>query len=74
MADRAWLQSGASGEDHNSAWPGGQGYPAGSRRFVAEVGRRDPKFPMELLLKASDHRLSSPGHVETLRRLVMRSS
>ncbi|HSE60130.1 MAG TPA: alpha/beta fold hydrolase [Nitrospiraceae bacterium] len=44
--------------------------PAGSWRFVGEVLRRDPKFPIELLLKTGDHRLSSPEHVDTLRHLV----
>jgi pimeloyl-ACP methyl ester carboxylesterase len=46
--------------------------PAGSWRFVEEVLRRDPGFPIELLLKTGDHRLSSPEHVEILRRLVVR--
>lgn len=46
--------------------------PAGSRHFVEEVLRRDPEFPIELLLKTGDHRLSGPEHVETLRRLVVR--
>jgi pimeloyl-ACP methyl ester carboxylesterase len=46
--------------------------PAGSWRFVEEVLRRDPEFPIELTLKTGDHRLSSPEHVETLRRLVVR--
>lgn len=44
--------------------------PAGSWRFVEEVLRRDPEFPIELLLKTGDHRLSSPEHLATLRRLV----
>jgi pimeloyl-ACP methyl ester carboxylesterase len=47
--------------------------PAGSWRFVEEVLRRDPGFPIELLFKTGDHRLSSPEHVETLRRLVLRA-
>jgi pimeloyl-ACP methyl ester carboxylesterase len=46
--------------------------PAGSWRFVEEVLRRDPGFPIELLFKTGDHRLSSPEHVEILRRLVFR--
>ena len=46
--------------------------PAGSWRFVEELLRRDPRFPIELLFKTGDHRLSSPEHVETLRRLVVR--
>ena len=46
--------------------------PDGSRRFVEELLRRDPEFPVTLLLPAGDHRLSSPEHVETFRRLVVR--
>ena len=46
--------------------------PAGSWRFVEEVLRRDPGFPIELLLKTGDHRLSSPEHVEIIRHLVVR--
>jgi len=46
--------------------------PAGSWRFVEELLRHDPEFPIELLLKNGDHRLSSTEHVETLRRLVAR--
>lgn len=46
--------------------------PAWSWRFVEELLRRDPAFPIELLFKTGDHRLSSPEHVETLRRLVVR--
>jgi pimeloyl-ACP methyl ester carboxylesterase len=45
--------------------------PAGSVRFVEEVLRRDPKFPIELLFKTGDHRLSSPEHLDTFRRLVV---
>ncbi|MGD9726192.1 MAG: hypothetical protein AB7V39_07330 [Nitrospiraceae bacterium] len=48
--------------------------PAGSWRFVEEVLRRDRDFPIELLLKTGDHRLSSPEHVETLRRIVHREA
>lgn len=46
--------------------------PERSWRFVEELLRRDPGFPIELLFKTGDHRLSSPEHVETLRRLVVR--
>jgi hypothetical protein len=46
--------------------------PAGSWRFVEEVLRRDRDFPIELLLKTGDHRLSGLEHVEILRRLVVR--
>ena len=45
--------------------------PDGSRRFVEELLRRDPEFPVTLLLPAGDHRLSSPEHLETFRRLVV---
>ena len=46
--------------------------PAGSWRFVEELLQRDPAFPIEVLFKTGDHRLSSPEHVEILRRLVVR--
>ena len=46
--------------------------PQGSRWFVEELKRRDPEFPVTLLLPAGDHRLSSPEHLETFRRLVVR--
>ena len=45
--------------------------PAGSWRFVEEVLRRDPEFPIELLLKTGDHRLSNPEHLDTFHRLVV---
>lgn len=44
--------------------------PEGSWAFVQHVLSQDPEFPIELLLKTGDHRLSSPEHVETFRRLV----
>lgn len=46
--------------------------PEGSWAFVQRVLSQDPQFPIELLLKTGDHRLSSPEHLETFRRLVMR--
>ena len=46
--------------------------PEGSRRFVEEVRRRDPDFPITLDMPPGDHRLSSPEHVAALRRLVLR--
>ena len=46
--------------------------PAGSWTFVQQVLSQDPEFPIELLLKTGDHRLSSPDHLETVRRLVLR--
>ena len=46
--------------------------PHGSQRFVEELLRRDPEFPVTLLLPEGDHRLSSREHLETFRRLVVR--
>lgn len=46
--------------------------PEGSWAFVRQILSHDPEFPIELLLKTGDHRLSSPEHLETFRRLVMR--
>jgi pimeloyl-ACP methyl ester carboxylesterase len=46
--------------------------PEGSWDFVQHVLSQDPEFPIELLLKTGDHRLSSPEHLETFRRLVTR--
>jgi uncharacterized protein len=46
--------------------------PEGSWDFVQHVLSQDPEFPVELLLKTGDHRLSSPEHLETFRRLVTR--
>ena len=48
-------------------------YPEGSWAFVQHVLSQDPEFPIELLLKTGDHRLSSPEHVATFRQLVSRS-
>jgi pimeloyl-ACP methyl ester carboxylesterase len=48
--------------------------PAGSWRFVEELLRHDPRFPIELLLKTGDHRLSNPDHLEILRRIVHREA
>jgi pimeloyl-ACP methyl ester carboxylesterase len=45
--------------------------PSGSWKFVEHVLSQDPAFPIELLLVTGDHRLSSPSHLETLRRLVV---
>ena len=45
--------------------------PDGSREFVDLVLRRDPTYPIELRLLPGDHRLSSPEHMESLRRLVV---
>jgi hypothetical protein len=46
--------------------------PAGSWAFVQELLSQDPEFPIELLLKSGDHRLSSPDHLDTFRRLAHR--
>jgi pimeloyl-ACP methyl ester carboxylesterase len=46
--------------------------PEGSWAFVQHVLSQDPEFPIELLLKTGDHRLSSPDHLDTFRRLVYR--
>jgi uncharacterized protein len=46
--------------------------PAGSWAFVQEVLSQDPEFPIELLLKTGDHRLSSLDHLDTFRRLVLK--
>jgi hypothetical protein len=48
--------------------------PKGSWVFVQHVLAQDPEFPIELLLKTGDHRLSDPEHLELIRRLVMRES
>lgn len=45
--------------------------PRGSWRFVEQVLARDPGFPIELLLKSGDHRLSSPEHLDAFRRLIV---
>ncbi|MDP9131955.1 MAG: lysophospholipase [Nitrospirota bacterium] len=45
--------------------------PVGSWAFVQQVLSQDPEFPIELLLKTGDHRLSSPDHLDTFRRLVL---
>ena len=46
--------------------------PEGSWDFVKHVLSQDDQFPIELLLKTGDHRLSSPSHLDTFRRLVTR--
>ncbi len=46
--------------------------PEGSWAFVQHVLSQDPQFPIELLLKTGDHRLSSPEHLGIFRRLVCR--
>jgi pimeloyl-ACP methyl ester carboxylesterase len=46
-------------------------HPRTSWQFVDELLVRDPDYPIELTLKAGDHRLSSPEHLDTFRRLVL---
>jgi len=48
--------------------------PEESWAFAQYVLSQDPEFPIELFLKTGDHRLSSPDHLEALRRLVVRAS
>jgi pimeloyl-ACP methyl ester carboxylesterase len=48
--------------------------PSGSWDFVQEVLAQDLDYPIELLLKTGDHRLSSPEHLETFRQLVCREA
>jgi uncharacterized protein len=45
--------------------------PDGSREFVDLLLRRDPSYPIDLRLVPGDHRLSSPEHMESLRRLLL---
>ena len=45
--------------------------PGGSSQFVEQLLSCDPAFPVELHLVPGDHRLSSPEHLDTFRRLVL---
>lgn len=45
--------------------------PQGSSEFVEELLARDPAFPIDIHLIPGDHRLSSPEHMDRLRRSVM---
>lgn len=45
--------------------------PEGSRDFVNLLLRHDSSYPIDLRLVPGDHRLSSPEHMESLRRLVL---
>jgi pimeloyl-ACP methyl ester carboxylesterase len=45
--------------------------PQGSSRFVEQLRSLAPSFPVELHLVTGDHRLSSPEHLDTFRRLVL---
>jgi pimeloyl-ACP methyl ester carboxylesterase len=45
--------------------------PGVSSEFVEQLLSRDPSFPVELHLVPGDHRLSSPEHLNTFRRLVL---
>jgi uncharacterized protein len=46
-------------------------HPRTSWQFVDELLVRDPEYPIELILKTGDHRLSGPEHLDTFRRLVL---
>jgi pimeloyl-ACP methyl ester carboxylesterase len=46
-------------------------HPRTSWQFVDELLVRDPDYPIELILKVGDHRLSGPEHLDTFRRLVL---
>ena len=46
-------------------------HPRTSWQFVDELLARDPDYPIELILKMGDHRLSGPEHLDTFRRLVL---
>ena len=48
--------------------------PQGSSQFVERLRFLAPSFPVELHLVPGDHRLSSPEHLETFRRLVLGST
>ncbi|MDE3041820.1 MAG: hypothetical protein KGJ82_14770 [Nitrospirota bacterium] len=48
--------------------------PQGSSQFVERLRFHAPSFPVELHLVPGDHRLSSPEHLETFRRLVLGST
>ena len=45
--------------------------PEGSREFVTLLLGRDPAYPIDLRVVTGDHRLSSPEHMEDLRRLLL---
>jgi len=45
--------------------------PQGSSQFVEQLRALAPSFPVELHLVPGDHRLSSPDHLDTFRRLVL---
>jgi pimeloyl-ACP methyl ester carboxylesterase len=45
--------------------------PQGSSQFVEQLRGLAPTFPVELHLVPGDHRLSSPEHLDTFRRLVL---
>ena len=48
--------------------------PQGSSQFVEQLRALAPSFPFELHLVPGDHRLSSPEHLDTFRRLVLGST
>jgi len=46
-------------------------HPRTSWQFVDELLVCDPDFPIELIFKMGDHRLSGPEHLDTFQRLVV---
>ena len=46
-------------------------HPRISWQFVDELLVRYPEYPIELILKMGDHRLSSPEHLDIFQRLVL---
>ncbi|MCZ6799112.1 MAG: alpha/beta fold hydrolase [Nitrospirae bacterium] len=44
--------------------------PKGSWHFVEHLLHQDPDFPIELILKTGDHRMSQPEHVKILLELA----
>jgi pimeloyl-ACP methyl ester carboxylesterase len=47
--------------------------PQGSSQFVEQLRSLAPTYPVELHVVPGDHRLSSPEHLDTFRRLVLDS-
>jgi pimeloyl-ACP methyl ester carboxylesterase len=46
-------------------------HPRVSWQFVDELLGHDQDYPIELILKVGDHRLSGPEHLDTFRQLVL---
>ncbi len=45
--------------------------PSVSWKFAQQVLTQDPEFPIELIYKSGDHRLSSPEALETFRGIIL---